>query len=163
MIGDIPVATQLELALRLLLPPQSAWARLPIDGSLAFRSPAGNDLTTPLNVVTVRFVAAAAYQRREGAVLPVVRRVLDQMRARSVLSTARSTATVGRTVAEKRLRDDFADLRSYASLLGDEEADEFAEAQVPAFMMRQAAPQAAKAAVADAFRRQRGTKKFDKT
>ena len=162
-IGDIPVDTQLEVVFRVLLPPQPVGSRLPLDGTLTYRSPANNELSTTLNVVTVRYNAADSFELRDGAVLPVVERVLEQMRARSVLSTARSTATHGVAVAEKRLRASFADLRGYASLLGEEEASEFDELQVPAFMRVQSAPRAAKAAVADAFRRQRGTKDFDKT
>ena len=33
-LGDIPVDTQLEIVLRLLLPSQAAGARLPIEGTL---------------------------------------------------------------------------------------------------------------------------------
>jgi Ca-activated chloride channel family protein len=162
-IGDIPLDTRLEVVFRVLLPPQPAGSRLPIDGSLTYFSPANNELSTTLNVVTVRYAAPDSFEMRDGAVLPVVERVLEQMRARSVLTTARSTATHGLALAEKRLRADFADLRGYASLLGEEEAFEFDEMAVPAFLARQSAPRAAKAAVAAAFRRQRGTKKFDKS
>ena len=161
-LGDIPVDTRLEVVLRLLLPPQPAGSRLPIEGALTYRSPAGNDLTMPLNVVTLRFVAPAAFGRRDGAVAPVVERVLEQMKARSVLGTVRSAAVRGRAAADEQARRSVDELRSYASLLGDEKAEELAAEQRHTFAAMAAAPAAAKGAVSRAFSRQRSTKKFDK-
>jgi Ca-activated chloride channel family protein len=164
MIGDIPIATTLEVVFRVLLPPQDAGSRLPIDGSLTYESPAGNQLETQLNVVTLRFRPSDSFAFRDGAVGPVVRRVLDQMSARTVLGSSRLAATQGRAVAQKRWDEDAADIRRYASLLGDapERAEFLAEANLdaPAFLRR--AP-AAKAAAFRAFSRQRGTKDFDKS
>jgi Ca-activated chloride channel family protein len=161
-LGDIPADTQLEVVLRLLLPPQPAGSRLPIEGHLAYRSPAGNDLTTPFNIVTLRFVALAAFDRREGAVLPVVERVLEQMKARSVLGTARAAAVHGRSAADEQARLSVAELRDYASLLGDDAAGAVASEQQQALGAMAAAPAAAKAAVSRAFSQQRGTKDFGK-
>lgn len=160
-LGDIPVDTQLEVVLRLLLPPQAAGSRLPIKGKLTYRSPASNDLTTPLNVVTLRFVALAAFDRREGVVAPTVERVLEHMKARSVLGTVRTAAVRGRAAADKEARLGVDELRTYASLLGDEMADEFAAEQEQTFAAMAAAPAAAKGAVSLAFSRHRGAKKFD--
>jgi len=160
-LGDIPVDTQLEVVLRLLLPLQPAGSRLPIEGTLTYRSPAGNDLTTPLNVVTLRFVAPAAFGRRDGAVVPVVERVLEQMRARSVLGTVRAAAVGGRAAADDQARLGVAELRAYASLLGDEAAEELAAEQERTFLAMAAAPAATKSAVSRAFSRQRSTKDFD--
>jgi len=161
-LGDIPVDTQLEIVLRLLLPPQPAGSRLPIEGTLTYRSPAGNDLTTLLNVVTLRFVAPVAFDRRDGAVTPVVERVLEQMKARSVLGTVRAAAVRGRAAADEQARLGVAELGAYASLLGDEVAEELAAEQRRTFAAMAAAPSAAKGAVSLAFRRQRSTKAFDK-
>ena len=161
-LGDIPLDTHLEIVLRLLLPPQSAGSRLPIEGTLTYRSPAGNDLAAPLNVVTVRFVTQTAFDRREGAVLPVVENVLEHMKARSVLGTVRTAALRGRAAANKATRHSVDELRAYASLLGDDKAEELAEEQVQLFSQMAAAPSAAKSAVHRAHGRQRGTKEFDK-
>ncbi len=160
-VGDIPVDTQLEVVLRLLLPGQAVGSRLPIEGRLTYRSPAGNDLVTPLNVVTVRFVAPAGFDRREGAVRPVVERVLEQMKARSVLGTARAAAVGGKTAADDQARSSVDELRNYAALLGEEEAEEMAGEQQQFLNAMAAAPNAAKSAVNMAFRRQRSTRSFD--
>ncbi len=160
-LGDIPVDTQLEVVLRLLLPPQPAGSRLPIEGTLTYRSPAGNDLATPLNVVTLRFVAPAAFDRRGSAVLPVVERVLEQMKARSVLGTVRTAALRGRAAADEQARLGGAEIRAYASLLGDEAAEELAAGQERTFAAMAAAPAVTKSAVSRAFRRERGAKEFD--
>ncbi len=161
-LGDIPADTQLEVVLRLLLPPQPAGSRLPVEGHLTYCSPAGNDLTTPLNTVTLRFVALAAFDRREGAVRPVVERVLEQMKARSVLGAARAAAVQGSAAAAKHAGLSVAELRDYASLLGDDVAKGVASEQQQTLGAMAAAPDAAKAAVSRAFRHQHGTKDFDK-
>jgi len=161
-LGDIPVDTQLEIVLRLLLPPQPAGSRLPMEGTLTYRSPAGNSLTTPLNIVTLRYVTPADFDRRRSAVVPVVERVLEQMKARSVLGTVRAAAVGGRDAADERARLGVAELRAYASLLGDERAEELATEQQGLFAAMAAAPAASKAFTNRAFARQRGTKKFDK-
>jgi len=156
------VDTQLEVVLRLLLPPQPAGSRLPIEGILTYRSPAGSDLATPLNVVTLRFVAPGAFDRREGAVLPVVERVLEQMKARSVLGTVRAAAVRGRAAADEQARLGVAELRAYASLMGDEVGEKLAAEHQQTFAAMAAAPAATKGAVSRAFSRQRSTKAFDK-
>ncbi len=160
-LGDIPVDTQLEVVLRLLLPPQPAGSRLPIEGKLTYRSPAGNDLTTPLNVVTLRFVALATFDRRAGAVVPVVERVLEQMKARGVLGTVRTAAVGGQAAANEQARLDVAGIRDYASLLGDEVAEKLAAEHQQTFVAMAAAPADAKSAVFRAFARHRSTKDFD--
>ena len=161
-VGDIPLDTELEVVLRLLLPPQPAGSRLPVSGTLTYRSPAGNDLTTPLNAVTLRYVEPAEFDRREGAILPVVEQVLEHMKARSVLSTTRTAAVRGRAAADEASRHSVDELRAYASLLGDEAADELAAEQEQLFGQMAAAPAAAKQAVHLAYGRQRSTKDFSK-
>jgi Ca-activated chloride channel family protein len=161
-LGDIPVNTELEVVLRLLLPPQSAGSRLPVEGALTYRSPADNSLTTALNLVTLRFVEPDAYDRRQGAVRPVVEHVLEHMKARSVLGTVRTAAIRGRAAADQASRHSVSELRAYASLLGDAVAEELAEEQERQFASIAAAPAAAKGATHMAYRRHRATKEFDK-
>ncbi|MEE8392044.1 MAG: VWA domain-containing protein [Anaerolineae bacterium] len=160
-LGDIPVDTRLEVVLRLLLPSQPAGSRLPIEGSLTYRSPADNELTTPLNVVTLRFVAPAAFDRREGAVVPIVERVLEQMKARSVLGAVRTAAVRGKVAADEQAHLSTAELCTYASLLGDEVAEELAQDHQRLFAAMAAAPETAKGAVSRAHGLHRSTKTFD--
>jgi Ca-activated chloride channel family protein len=166
-LGDIPVSTSLEVVLRVLLPPQPADARLPIDGTLSYQSPAGNALSTALNRVTVRYSRKRGFALTEGVVKPTVRRVLGHMQATGVLSTSRA-ATHGLREARRASEGAVDSLREYARLLGQDEAEEaLAEGeQVLRFM---AAPHTsasiakAKEAMNDAMRRHRGSKDFDKT
>ena len=160
-LGDIPVDTELEVVLRLLLPSQAAGSRLPIEGTLAYRSPAGNELETTLNVVTVRFVPTSEFERRDGVVAPVVERVLHHMQARSVLGSARVAALHGQAAAAEQAKMSVAELHSYASLLGEEQADELVAEQRATFRSMAAAPAASKAAVSLAYRRHRATRDFD--
>jgi len=161
-IGDIPVDTELEIVLRLLLPTQSAGSRLPIESTLTYRSPAGNELTTPLNIVTLRFMPAPAFEPRDGTVVPVVERVLEQMRARGVLQDARVASTLGAAETGNAARHSVDELHSYAELLGEARAREVAQDQEQVLNAMAATPSVAKASVHAAFRRQRGTKTFDK-
>ena len=163
LLGDIPIDTQLEVVLRLLLPGQSSGSRLPIDGELGYRSPAGNDLVTALNTVTVRYTDQAAFGHADGAVVPVVERVLEQIRARDVLGSVRMAATHGKAEAERGARTRVQELRRYASLLGEEKAEEMAAAEEAQLRVVFAAPAASKAAMGAAYRRQRSTRSFDKT
>ena len=161
-IGDIPIDTELEIVLRLLLPAQSTGTRLPIEGTLKYRSPAGNELTTPLNVVTLRFIPTPGFELRDGAVVPVVERVLGQMQARGVLHHARVSATLGVADAGSAARHSVAELHSYAELLGKDRAEKVTQDQQQLLYAMAAAPSVAKASVNEAHRRHRGTKKFDK-
>ncbi len=161
-LGDIPTDTNLEVVLRLLLPPQEEGTRLAIGGDLVYRSPAGNELTTPLNTVTLHYVAADEFTIETGAVEPVVRQVLGQMRARQVLQTARTRAVAGASAADEEARREMEELRAYASRLGADAAAEVATEQEQELMeVTQAQDTAAtKAVVNRAFSVQRGTKTF---
>lgn len=161
-LGDIPIDTRLEIILRLLLPPQPAGARLPIKGRFRYRSPAGNELSADLNLVTVRFVEPAAFDRRASAVGPVVERVLEQMKARGVLGSVRAAAVQGRQAADDQARMNRQELTHYASLLGDEAAERTAEEHRDLFAAMATAPDVSKRAVHQAYSRQRSTKSFDK-
>lgn len=159
-LGDIPIDTELEVVIRVLLPPQPADSRLRIEGSLSYRSPAGNELTTPLNAVTLRYTSPDAFERREGAVLPVVERVLDQMQARGVLDAVRTDAVMGIAAGSVKRRRDVESIHSYASLLGDEAAEEWSENQAAVYRAMAVGGAASKAATQRAHGRQRSTKQF---
>jgi len=62
-IGDIPSDTELEIPLRLTVLAQQAGARLSVEGSLTYRSPAGNHLETALNRVTVSLCVSWSSRR----------------------------------------------------------------------------------------------------
>ena len=161
-LGDIPLSTTLEVVVRLLLPPQPVGSRLAIDGELRYTSPADKALVTSLNKVTVRYEQAAHFEFGAGAVKPIVRRVLGQMQATGVLSTARAAA---RSVDDARRQSgvQLAEMTKYASLLGeDREAEQMlAESRdvLGAVAMPSSSP-LAKTATFTALRRQRGTKDF---
>ena len=91
-VGDIPCDIELEIPLRLALLAQPAGAKLSLEGNLEFRSPASNEITAPINRVTVRFLEAGVFQLRDGMVLPVAERVFAQMKAASILSVSRLLA-----------------------------------------------------------------------
>ncbi len=160
-LGDIPSDTELEISLRLTLPARQAGTRLSVEGSLEYRSPAGNLLSSRLNRVTMRFVAQDAFNLQEGVVRPVAERVLEQLKAANVLGVSRAytkSAADGRQQAEVQL----AALRDYAAKLGKERADYEVAAAQDTLGAIAANPMAAKASVAAAFSRQRGTKDFKK-
>jgi Ca-activated chloride channel family protein len=161
-LGDIPLATTLEVVVRLLLPPQPSGSRLSIDGELRYMSPADNALTTPLNKVTVRYDRAVLFEFDAGAVKPIVRRVLGQMQATGVLSTARA-ATRGLDEARQQSGLQLAAMQKYATLLGEDREVEkmMAESRdVLGVMAMPASSPRAKSATFAALKRQRGTKDF---
>jgi len=156
-LGDIPSDIELEVPIRLTLPAQPAPSRLSVEGSLTYRSPAGNRLSTRLNRVTVRFVEPAAFGKRDGVVVPVVEQVLVQMRATNVLGVSRAT-TKGLAEGRRRAEAGLAALREYAALLGDERGRQAVRAMEAEFAQLRAAPAAAKRAVSQAFARQHKTR-----
>ena len=157
--GDIPCDTELEIPLRLALVGGSPGSKLSIDGRLTFRSPAGHELETPLNRVTVRFMAQAQFALRQGVVAPVVERVLSQMGAASVLGVSRAMAHKPEE-AEQSTRTSLEALRFYASLLGEERAEKEVREISERYSALRASPASAKHAVASAFSAQRGSKDF---
>ena len=159
-LGDVPIDLELEVTLRVTLPGQPAASRQRIEGELVYRSPAGSRLSTPLNRVTVRFVAPGEFSLRDGVVAPVAKRVLGQMRAANVLGVARAMATDAKE-GTRQASVGLASLREYAARLGEEEAMEETQAMEDEFAALRSAPVAAKAAVAKAHARQRSTRKFD--
>jgi Ca-activated chloride channel family protein len=165
-LGDIPVATTLEVVVRVLLPPQLASSRLPIDGALSYQSPAGNALTTQLNRVVVRYEKMSLFARAEGVVRPTIRRVLGHMRASGVLATSKA-ATRSPAAARRQSEVSLVMMRKYATLLGEdvEVADTLSETE--ALLRQVAEPRAEtsdvlKDSTGVAMRLHRGTKDFDK-
>jgi Ca-activated chloride channel family protein len=159
-LGDIPTNLELEIAIRLTLPAQLTPSRLSVEGQLTFRSPAGRDWSTPLNRVTVRFVDSSQFERRDDVVVPVAERVLEQMRAANILGVSQAMA---RSMADgvRQADQGLVSLREYATLLGDQRASQETEAMTAEFAALRSAPASAKAAVARAYARQRGTRQFD--
>ncbi len=164
-LGDIPLSTTLEVAVRILLPPHPPGTKLPISGALRYRSPVDHSLTTPLNTVTVRYAPVAGFEFTDGTVKPVVRRVLAQMQATGVLSTVKA-ATQGVQAARRQGGLHMASMQRYASLLGeDQEAGELLaqSKEVLDAMVASSASPLAKAATHAAMKRHRGSKDFDQT
>jgi Ca-activated chloride channel family protein len=160
-IGDIPSDTELEIPMRLTLPAQPDGSKLSIEGSVQYRSPAGNNLSTPLNRVTVRFVTEGTFNPRDGVVLPVAERVLEQMKAANVLGVSRAYA-YGAAEGQRQVAAQLEALRDYASKLGEERAvEELRDAEYTLGAIA-ASPAQAKASTAAAFRKQRGSKDFNK-
>ncbi len=160
-IGDVPCDTELEIPLRLALLAQKDGTKLSLAGSLEFTTPAGHTLTFSLNKVTVRFKQAGAFQIRDGVVLPVAERVFSQLKAASVLGMARTRALNPAEVAEQSVRI-MDSLHAYAALLGEDRAVSEVEEAKSQFASYAVSPAAAKMAVADAFRTQRGSKDFNR-
>ena len=162
-LGDIPLATTLEVVIRLQLPPQPAGSRLPLGGTLSYVTPAGNKVAMLLNDVTLRYQQTAQWMPVVGAVKPIVRRVLDQMQAAGVLATSKA-ATRSLGDARQQSQEQLAAMRQYAALLG-EDSDALhilADSERTLNQVAAAAPEA-KAATHAAMRRHRGSKDFDKT
>jgi Ca-activated chloride channel family protein len=158
-IGDIPSETELEIPLRLALPTQAAGTRLSLEGSVAYRSPAGNLLSARLNRVTVRFVEHKEFHLQDGVVRPVAERVLGQMKASHVLGVSRAYARSAGD-GERQAAVHIAELREYASKLGEDRALYEADEAAQTLGAMAASPFSAKASVAAAFIKQRSTKDF---
>jgi Ca-activated chloride channel homolog len=158
-VGDIPCDTELEIPLRLALLAQPAGAKLSLEGRLEFRSPAGHAITLPINRVTVRFVEPAAFQQREGMVLPVAEQVFSHMKTASVLTVSRTMA-LQPARAEQQRESVLAGLRAYADLLGEGRAEQELSAAREQFASSMASPAAAKQSVSAAHRSLRSTKDF---
>ena len=142
-----------------------------MDGLLRYRSPAGNELTTALNKVTARYDKVSLFEFAAGAVKPVVRRVLGQMQAAGVLSTARA-ASRGESEARRQSGVALASMRKYASLLGEDAETKEALSESKEVLQEIVASRSgtqspaasrsrAKVATYAAMRTQRGSKDFD--
>jgi Mg-chelatase subunit ChlD len=153
-IGDIPADLEVEIPLRLTLFSGIEGARLGIEGSVAYQAPAGDQLETTLNQVTVRFVKQTAFKPDMGVVKPVAERVAHQMRAAQVLQYSRAF-TRGDPDEQKRVEQERLRLRDYLNLLDDDIAQKMAgEMDAEVHAIRSASPLSKKIA-SDAYRAQR--------
>jgi Ca-activated chloride channel family protein len=165
-LGDIPTATTLEVIVRVLLTPQPVGYRLPIDGALSYQSPAGNALTTQMNRVTVRYEKVSLFAPAEGVVRPIIVRVLDHMRASSVLATSKA-ATDSLSAARRESEVSLAMMRKYATLLGEDVEIARTLSETEGLLKEMTSPWAeasdvSKDATLTAMRLHRGSKDFDK-
>lgn len=160
-LGDIPSDVELEVPIRLTLPAQAISTKLHIEGNLAYQSPAGNNLNTHLNRVTVRFVEHSGFKLRDGVVAPVVERVLKQMKASDVLSVSRAFA-VNLEKGEQEMSFGLNQMRQYAAKLGEERAEYETKDVEEKFAAMRASPATAKMHVSAAFAQTRSTKDFFK-
>ena len=161
-VGDIPCDTELEIPVRVALAGKRPGSKLSFEGHVTYRSPAGNQLKASLNRVTVRFVEGPVFQLRDGVVPPIAERVLEHIKAANVLSVARAMAKSPEE-GQKQRQAGISRLRAYASLLGEERAAAETEDSEQHLRAMAAAPDMAKAGIAAAFARTRGTKKFDQS
>lgn len=159
-LGDIPCDTELEIPLRLALLPQKTGSKLSVEGSLDFNSPAGHAIRLPVNRVTIRFISKAAFSVRAGVVQPVAERVFVQLKASSVLSVSRFRV-VKPGEADKKVKEDLDELRTYAEKLGEGRAQKEFDLAHDDFLYYASSPMAAKSAVMNANRTQRSIKDFD--
>lgn len=158
-VGDIPLETELEIPLRLALVGAAAGSKLSVEGRLTFRSPAGHELETSLNRVTVRFMPAGQFDLRHGVVAPVVERVLTQMSAASLLFVSRTQARMP-DQAQAQTNASLEALKKYASLLGEERAEQEVKGIREHFNDLYISPAASKQAVFFAHSSLRGGKDF---
>jgi hypothetical protein len=161
-VGDIPCETELEIPLKLALLAQPANAKLSLEGTLTFQTPAAHAVTLPVNRVSVRFMPAQAFQLREGMVLPVAEKVYAQIRASSILGLSRTRAARP-AEAEKERQAILGSLNAYVELLGDERAEKEKHLIKEEFDPDLApSPMQMKMSSAMAFQAQRGSKDFNK-
>ena len=160
-IGDIPSDLEMEIPLRLTLFAQAAGSKLSVEGNVSYRSPAANLLSTRLNRVTVRFVEQAVFSLRAGVVAPVAERVFDQMKAVHVLGVSRAMAR-GTAAGIQQNEAGLASLREYATLLGEERAQEETFGMEARIAAMQSAPSTAKDMVSEAHARMRSARNFKK-
>ena len=160
-VGDLPCDTELEIPLRVVLTTQPVGARLRFEGSVSYLSPAGNNLKTTLNRVTLRFVDQPAFQLRAGAVKPVIERVMEHLKATGILGVSYAM-NKGDAESQRKVDQEMDRMRNYASLLGDEAAHNFVRDLEREILGMRSSPSVAKFAVSDAHFTIRGSKKFSK-
>jgi len=158
IVGDIPSDMELEIPIRLTIPGQTAGTRLPVEGSVTYKSPAGSLLEAVLNRVTVRCATHEEFQLREGVVKPVAEVVFRHMKAANVLSFSRM-ASKNPAAVQQELQRGSDELRAYASLLGEEQA--VSEASELYEKMASPSPAAMKFMVNESYRVTRKTRDFD--
>jgi Ca-activated chloride channel family protein len=160
-VGDLPCDTELEIPLRVVLSSQVVGARLRFEGWVGYSSPAGNSLKTTLNRVTLRFVDQPAFQLRDGAVKPVIERVMQHVKATGILGVSYAM-TKGDAESQRRVEEEMRRMRDYAKLLGEDAAVSAVKELESEFLGMRSTPSAAKFAVSDAYFTIRKSKKFSK-
>lgn len=158
-IGDIPCQVELEIPMRLTLLSQPDGTRLSLDGQITYQTPAGNQLSTLLNRVTVRFVSEKEFTLREGLVQPTADRVFKHLRAAHVLNTSRAMTRSPQAGAQEAVLGLNA-LRAYTEIVGTQEAEAELNGLQDDLHRMAASPAQAKASVHAAFKVHRSTKDF---
>jgi Ca-activated chloride channel family protein len=157
-VGDIPCDTELEVPLAIAFPAQSSGVKLSFEGAVEYHSPAGNHLKSTLNRVTLRVVSPSAFHLRDGVAVPVAERVLDHLKASSVLKVSYTLyQSAPEAPQQQRLQTD--KVRRYATLLGEERAEEEYDKMETDLNSLSASPIFRKQAVAAAHYRQRNPKR----
>ncbi len=149
LIGDIACDQELEIPLRLTLYAQPTGARLSVTGQVLYSSPASQPLASNFNRVTVRFVSPESFELRQGLALPVAEKVMPHLRASYVLGVNRAAA-INPERARKLADQELETLRSYAKLLGDDQAVVMEDDLSTSLNMFAASPAQAKMRVHDA-------------
>jgi hypothetical protein len=108
----------------------------------------------------VRFVEQEVFTLR-GVVAPVAERVFDQMKAVHVLGVSRAMAR-GAAAGKQQSETSLASLREYASLLGEEQAQEEVFGMEARIAAMQSAPSTAKDMVSEAHAKVRSARDFKK-
>ncbi len=157
-LGSIPSDLELEIPLRLTLATQQPGTKLSVEGHFSFISPAGKALGSALNRVTVRIVDPQQFGQRDGVVTPVVEQVLKQMKSVQVLEVSRAMYR-SHAEAEQQGRLGAKAVREYASLLGEQRAEEEMVDSLNTFGFMASSPAQAKASAASAFSAMRAPKR----
>lgn len=158
-VGSLPLDLELELPIRVLAPAQKVGSRMKLDGEVQYLTPGGMALKSGLNRVTLRFVEAHKFQQRDGAVIPVVERVMEHIKATSVLGYARSAAKDPQQAMEKA-RQESERVRAYATLLGEERGEEEAKIFEREVNYMQSAPMHSKQMVSEKHAFVRSTRQY---
>ena len=157
-IGYLPCDTELEVPVTIAVPAQQQGTKLAFEGEVTYESPAGNKLRTTLNRVTLRIAEQNKFELREGVVVPVAERVLQQLKDVNVLQYSRALRQ-SPAAAQAEAKTWVSKIRSYAALLGKErEEQETENVQAQFAAVASPAPGAAKQAFAAAYSRQRSSK-----
>ncbi len=118
-VGDIPLDMEIEIPVRLTTPAMTDNTKAAIEGTVRYESPAGEQLAAQLNRVTIRVTSTKLFHMQDGIVMPVAKRVLDQMTDIHFLNRARVYAS-NQPDAYEREEASRKQVREYASHLGED-------------------------------------------
>ncbi|MEA3327449.1 MAG: VWA domain-containing protein [Chloroflexota bacterium] len=153
-VGDIPADLEVEIPLRLTLFSGKENDRIAVEGHITYVTPAGSNLLSDLNRVTVRFIKQNRFKVALGVVQPVAVRVAKQLHARQVLDYSRAFSR-GDEEKMQQVEEDRSRLRVYVNHLDkDLQAKMIHEMDQDMYSVRNASPQA-KSAVYQAYQTQR--------